>query len=69
VDVDVVAEVVVDAEEVEHVAGLAPGAAAHPDRRDRRPAQEPQRDVRLWTCCSTMWSPDSSLKLTQLRVR
>ena len=47
VDVDVVAEVVIDAEEVEHVAGFAAGAATEADRGDRQAAEEPDGDVEV----------------------
>jgi hypothetical protein len=45
--VDFIAEVVVHAEEVEHVAGLAAGATAETKRADGQAAEEPDGDVEI----------------------
>ena len=45
VDADAVAEIVVDAEEVEHVASLASGASAETEGAHGRAAEEPDGDV------------------------
>jgi len=45
VDVDGITEVKIDAKEVEHVAGVATGAATEPEGADRRTAQEPDGNV------------------------
>ena len=45
VDMDGITEVEVDAEEVEHITGVAPGATAEAEGADGRTAQEPDGDV------------------------
>ena len=45
VNMDGITEVVIDAEEVEHVARVAPGAATEAEGADGRTAQEPDGDV------------------------
>jgi hypothetical protein len=47
VDVHVVAEVVIDAEEIEHVAGFAARAATEADGGDRQAAEEPDGDIEV----------------------